>query len=440
MRGSMSELVLNYEGKDLLKKLKKLSEVSSMKDVKNITHTQFPGKHCPLTGALLVAKGIKDSLALVVGTDECVYYSKAMTISFDGYGGLHGRMVSVRLDTNDITFGSVEKVEEAFEELTEHYKPSCVFLISTCLIEIIGDDFDALASALTKKYNIPVLPVHTEHFKCEDHLPGVERALTACAEFIEKLECNNKVNILGQRAGEFEKSELYKYLTNSHVEINLQLPKECHLEEVKLAARAKLNIVVNATAIGLAKKMKEKLGIPYVIFYKYASPETNYKVYQDIFKILEKEIPKEITSLYENLKKSYEETKNTFEGLSYIYGGTPFTTFEFNKLLCEMGLVPQLLQIGDIQEEDADDIKAITTKHDPLVARIPNMAGLLNVHQRLMPTFTFGVGYPGMLTKLGIIPVRFEGAQDMLGLEVSQLFLDGMKKAYQDYTDNKENK
>lgn len=438
MRGNMSDFVLNYEGKDLLKDLRKLSETQSMKDVKNITHTQFPGTHCPLTGALLVSRGIKDSLALVVGTDECVYYSKSMTISFAGFGGLHGRVVSVRLDTNDITFGSVEKVEEAFVELVEDYQPSCVFLISTCLIEIIGDDFDALAAKLTKQYNLPVLPVHTEHFKCEDHLPGVERGLTACADLMEKSECNGKVNILGQRQGDFEKSELYKTLQSVGVEINLQLPKICTLNEVKSASKAKMNIVVNATAIGLAKKMQENLGIPYVVFYKYASQETAFKAYQDIFKILDKEIPNNIVSLYETLKKRYADSLEMYKGLTYVYGGAPFTSFEHNRLLVEMGLIPKLLQISSIGDDDSENIKAIIEKYDPLMARIPNMAGMLNVYERLKPDLSFGVGFPGMLTKLGITPVRFEDAHDMIGLENSQLFLDGMEKAYQEYTKLKE--
>ncbi len=120
----MFESALNFKNRNLLEKLTRLKSVSNMKNVKNITHTQFPGTHCPLTGALLLSRGFKDSLALVVGTDECVYYSKSMTISFSGYGGMHGRVVSVHLDTNDITFGSVEKVEEAYEELIEDYSLS----------------------------------------------------------------------------------------------------------------------------------------------------------------------------------------------------------------------------------------------------------------------------------------------------------------------------
>ncbi len=436
----MFDSVLNYKNKNLLEKVGRLNTVTSMKDVKNITHTQFPGKHCPLTGALLVSRGIKDSLALVVGTDECVYYSKSMTISFAGYGGLHGRVVSVRLDTNDITFGSVEKVEEAFEELVEDYTPSCVFLISTCLIEIIGDDFDALAAALTKKYNLPVLPVHTEHFKCEDHLPGVERALSACTDIMEKTENTNTINILGQRQGEFEKTEVYQILQESGIEINLQLPRECTLDIVKTAPKAKMNLVVNSTAHSLAERMEEKFGTPYVIFDKSSSHETIFKAYKEIFETFGIPLPQKITDKYEATRENFESKRNIFDGLTYIYSASPFITFENNRLLTEFGLEPLLLQVGSVNKHDMEDIKAILEKHNPYVARIPNSPAMANIYETLKPNFSFGIGYPGELEKMNIIPVRFHSSHNKLGFELAELFLEAIDKAHEDYKNLMEKK
>ncbi len=436
----MFESALNYDNENLLDKLKRLSAVHTIKDIKNITHTQFPGKHCPLTGALLVSRGIKDSLALIVGTDECVYYSKSMTIGFTGYGGLHGRCVSVRLDTNDVTFGSVEKIEAAFDELLEEYKPSCVFLISTCLIEIIGDDFDALADQLTKKYKLPVLPVHTEHFKCIDHMPGIERALASCVYLMKKQEQTNSVNILGQRHGEFDTTELSRVLKEADIEINMQLPKECTIDIVNVAPKAKMNIVVNDTAHVLAQRMEEEFGIPYVIFYKSASADTNYNAYQQIFKTFNMSFPQAIEEQYKELKQRFEAMKNVLKGLTYIYGSAPFAPFEHNRLLCELGLVPLLLQLSDVDEYDEADIQAILEKHDPLVARIPNTPAMMRVYKILNPDFGIGVGNPAMAKELNVVPVRHENSYDMLGLEMAELFLESIEKAQNVYKQFKEGK
>ncbi len=55
------------------------------------------------------------------------------------------------------------------------------------------------------------------------------------------------------------------------------------------------------------------------------------------------------------------------------------------------------------------------------------------VYKTLKPNFSFGVGYPGMLDEMNIIPVRFETSSDMLGLELAETFLQGIDKAYEDY-------
>lgn len=115
------------DGKELVEKLAKLSQVQSIKDIPQLTHALFPGTHCPLMGAAMAVGGIKDSLIVVVGTDECTYYTKSMTIHSEKFGGIGGRCVSVVLDDHDVTFGSAEKVQEAFKEIIEEYRPQCVF-------------------------------------------------------------------------------------------------------------------------------------------------------------------------------------------------------------------------------------------------------------------------------------------------------------------------
>ena len=80
------------DGKELVEKLAKLSQVQSIKDIPQLTHALFPGTHCPLMGAAMAVGGIKDSLIVVVGTDECTYYTKSMTIHSEKFGGIVKRI------------------------------------------------------------------------------------------------------------------------------------------------------------------------------------------------------------------------------------------------------------------------------------------------------------------------------------------------------------
>ena len=186
-------------GEQLLNRLTRLSEVETIKDVKSLTEALFPGTHCPLMGAAMAVRGLKDAMLMIIGTEECSYYTKHMTIYSEEFGGLYGRCVSVVLDDHDITFGCNKKLEDAFKEMIEEYSPKAVYLVSTCVVEIIGDDIDAIADIFTEQYQIPVMPVHTEHFKCENHLPGLERTITASLKLMQSCPCDGSVNILGQR-------------------------------------------------------------------------------------------------------------------------------------------------------------------------------------------------------------------------------------------------
>ena len=405
------------DGKKLLAQMKKLRDVETIKDVKSLTAAMFPGTHCPLMGAAMAVRGIKDSMMIIIGTDECSYYTKHMTLHSEEYGGLEGRVVSVVLDSHDVTFGCVKKVEKAFRELMEDYKPSAVFLVTTCVVEIIGDDFDAVADALTKEYSVPVMAVHTEHFKCENHMPGIERTITACLPLMEKLPCDGSVNLLGQRMGNFDQTELSRVLKNAGVHIGVQLPCGCTVQDIRRAAAAKVNIVVHEIALPLARKMKVKFGIPYVFFDKFVDPERIAACYQSLFEALELPLPEEVCALRAKAKAAVENNREKLSGVTFIYGNTPFRCFEYSRFMTSLGMIPQILQTAAIQQEDREDIAAILALSDPYITKTANIAPLQYIYDELHPMLYLGHEYANRLRSKGIAIVRSDQANSMLGFE-----------------------
>lgn len=405
------------DGKKLLAQMKKLRDVETIKDVKSLTAAMFPGTHCPLMGAAMAVRGIKDSMMIIIGTDECSYYTKHMTLHSEEYGGLEGRVVSVTLDSHDVTFGCVKKVEKAFRELMEDYKPSVVFLVTTCVVEIIGDDFDAVADALMEEYGVPVMAVHTEHFKCENHMPGIERTITACLPLMKKLPCDGSVNLLGQRMGNFDQTELSRVLKNAGVRIGVQLPCGCTVEDIRRAAAAKVNIVVHEIALPLARKMKAKFGIPYVFFDKFVDPDRIAACYHSLFEALELPLPEEVPALLAEAKAAVESSREKLSGVTFIYGNTPFRCFEYSRFMTSLGMVPQILQIAAIQPEDREDIAAILAVSDPYITKTANIAPLQYIYDELHPMLYLGHEYANRLRAKGIAMVRSDRANSMLGFE-----------------------
>lgn len=52
---------MGLNGEKMLQNLKRLSQVDKMKQVEPLSYALFPGYHCPLMGAMLTIRAIKDS-------------------------------------------------------------------------------------------------------------------------------------------------------------------------------------------------------------------------------------------------------------------------------------------------------------------------------------------------------------------------------------------
>lgn len=422
---------VGMDGNELLGRLNRLSRVQTIKDIPQLTTALFPGTHCPLMGAAMIAGGIKDCLLIIVGTDECSYYTKSLTLS-DRYGGINGRCVSVVLNSHDVTFGSAESMHKAFKEIVAEYRPKCVMLVTTCVIEVIGDDYDAIAEELTKQYSIPVMAVHTEHFKCEDHFPGFERAITACQSIMQPQKCDGSVNVLGQRFGDFADTELYALLKKSGVKIGVQLPSGCTAEEIRRAPAAKVNIVVHDIALPLAQAMQEQYNIPYVYFNRFAAPEKILQAYQHLFAYLELSLLAEVNAKFDECKALEQEILPVVQGVPYIFGNTQYDCFELNSYLCRLGMVPQLIQSNKLREEDFADIESILAATDPYVCKAANIAPLQYVYNILHPWIYIGHEFGERLRRKGIAQLHSDPAGKMLGFECNTFLLKILQQAVAD--------
>ena len=408
------------DGKELLSRLIRLSQIEDpKKDIHSLTYAQFPGTHCPLMGAAMAVRGIQGGVMMIVGTDECAYYTKHMTIHSEDWGGLMGRCVSVTIDQHDITFGCARKVEAAYAELLEEEKPEAVFLVTTCVPEIIGDDFDAVAQAMTDRYGVPVMAVHTEHFKCENHMPGVERVITACISLMQEQEKDGSVNVIGQRMGRFADTELFQVLKEAGVPIGAQLPSGCTIDEVRRAPAAKVNIVVNEIGLPLARKMSQRFGTPYVFFDKFVDPVHIAAGYERLFGFLDLPVPSKLSGLRQAAEEAARQAGEALRGVTFIYGNTPFRCLECCAYMASLGMVPQLIQSHGILEEDAADVKRILESADPYMTQAANISPLQYIYDELCPMLYLGHEYPMRLRKKGIAQVHTDQGGGMLGYEVT---------------------
>jgi len=420
---------MGLDGNEMLRSLKHLSEVERMKQVVPLSYALFPGYHCPLMGAMLTIKEIDSSVMVVLGPDECAYYTKMAT---DGTGmAADGcQIVSIVLDQHDVTFGCQKKLEAAFAELAKEYNPKAVFLVTTCVPEVTGDDVDSLADNLIEEYEFPILVFHAENFKTDDHLPGIEHTMSECIHLMEAQECDGSVNVLGLRLGDFRRTETAQILRECNVPIGMLLPGKTSVEEIRRAPEAKVNLVVHPVGLPLAKKMKEKFGIPYVDFQRFSEPKTILACYQSLFQCLEQPMPEKIRTMYEAAEKRTENARPLLAGGRYISGNTALCNYEMHSFLHRrLGLTAQLLQISDLDEDGLVWRKDILQYADPYVTRAANIGALQYLYPVLKPDYNLGAGAAREMIKSGTVPVQMMQAYNTLGFEVNEMVVNAFLQA-----------
>lgn len=424
---------MSLDAKRMLKTLKHLSETETMKQVKPLSYALFPGYHCPLMGAMMTICEIRNSVMVVIGPDECAYYTKLATSG--GTMQANGcEIVSVVLNQHDVTFGCQEKMDEAFAELMEEFSPEAVYLVTTCVVEVIGDDIEAMAQQYSAQYGLPVITVHAENFKTDDHMPGIEHTMEASLALMEKQPvCEDCVNILGLRLGSFAATETARYLAESGVCTAMMLPGNTSPEEIRTAPKAKCNVVVHPVGLPLAREMQKQFGTPYVLFERYCDPDRIYQCYGELYAVLGKELPHSLTELCEAMKAKTEAARNRLAGKTYICGNTALCNYEFHSFLAgRLSMTPTLLQISDLDEDSAVFREELLQYCDPYVTRSANMIAIRTLYPELHPDFNIGAGAADALRENGIVTVRMHNPYNTLGFEVCDMVLNAFLTAEQE--------
>lgn len=414
----------------MLKNMKHLSETANMKQVKPLSYALFPGYHCPLMGAMMTICEIDNSVMVVIGPDECAYYTKLATSG--GAMQANGcEIVSVVLNQHDVTFGCQEKMDEAFAELMEEFSPEAVYLVTTCVVEVIGDDIEAMAQQYSAQYGLPVIVVHAENFKTDDHMPGIEHTMEASIALMEKQPvCEDCVNILGLRLGNFANTEAARYLKESGVCTAMMLPGKTSPEEIRTAPRAKCNIVVHPVGLPLAKAMQEKFDTPYVVFERYSDPDRIYDCYKELYDVLGKELPESLAPLHAEMSERTVSAKESLTGKTYICGNTALCNYEFHSFLAgKLDMIPKLLQISDLDDDSISFREELLQYCDPYVTRSANMIAIRTLYPELRPDFNIGAGTADALRKNGIVTVRMRNPYNTLGFEVCGMVMDAFLMA-----------
>ena len=173
------------------------------------------------------------------------------------------------ISENDIIFGGEKKLYKAVVQVINNFNPSAVFVYSTCITALIGDDLDAVCKAVVEKYKIPVIPVHSPGFVGSKNLGnrlGGEALLQHVIGSKEpKYTTNYDINIVGEYNIAGEMWAVTTLLEKLGIRVLGKMTGDAKYEDICFAHRAKLNVMICSKAlINVASSMKEKYDIPYI--------------------------------------------------------------------------------------------------------------------------------------------------------------------------------
>lgn len=116
---------------------------------------------CVYSGARVVLNPVKDAYHLVHGPIGCASYTWDIRGSLTSGSDIFRTSFSTDLREKDIVFGGEKKLTTIITELMENdnYQPEVIFIYSTCVVGVIGDDLKAVARRAEEKYGIRVIPV-----------------------------------------------------------------------------------------------------------------------------------------------------------------------------------------------------------------------------------------------------------------------------------------
>lgn len=221
---------------------------------------------CTLTGALSVTTHVRNTASIVHGPKGCTHHNFSLlhATGLDNETVTLPALVSTALCESDIVFGGEGALLRTLETVTAS-EVDAIFVLSTCIVDTIGDDVVAVCS---RDYDVPVIVVPTAGFLGGTFQNGVVNALSAIAGAAGPVPVRDCVNIIGEKNLEYEVEENYaevvRLLETLGIAVNLRFVHDITFDEIGTLGAARLNILREPALTPVGEFLKQRFGTPYI--------------------------------------------------------------------------------------------------------------------------------------------------------------------------------
>ncbi len=233
-----------------------------------LNSSRFEG--CTLTGALSVLTEVRDAVCIIHGPAGCTHHNFSLLHATLLSSGrlVVPRLLSTNLTENDIIFGGEEALEATIAQaLSLSPAPASIFVLSTCIVETIGDDTGAVCA---KPRGVPVIAVPTAGFLGGVFDTGIRNALSSVASLAGPgtTDAPLSANLIGEKNLEYgvdeNAAEIARLLDRLGIGINLRFVRGIRTHDLDRLGSATVNILREPALETVGEDLRKRFGTPFV--------------------------------------------------------------------------------------------------------------------------------------------------------------------------------
>ncbi len=240
---------------------------------------------CAFDGAQISLFPYADAVHLVHGPQTCLGASWETRETKTSYAGRDHTVMgfTTGITTNDVIFGGDKRLADSIDYVMQHYKPEAIFVYSTCVTALVGDDMDMTCSIASEKHGVPVVPVHAPGFVGGKNL-GSRLAGEAVLENLigtkePEVTTPYDINLIGDYNVTGDMWQYLPIFEKIGIRVLSSMSGDGRVGDIRTAHRAKLNVIVCAKSlITLCRKMQENYGIPWISVSFYGKRDTTFAI------------------------------------------------------------------------------------------------------------------------------------------------------------------
>ena len=240
---------------------------------------------CAFDGAQISLFPYADAVHLVHGPQTCLGASWETRETLTSYKGRDHTVMgfTTGITTNDVIFGGDKRLADSIDYIMEKYKPEAIFVYSTCVTALVGDDIDMTCSIASEKHGVPVVPVHAPGFVGGKNLGSRLAGEAVLENLIGTKEPETTtpydINLIGDYNVTGDMWQYLPIFEKIGIRVLSSMSGDGRVGDIRCAHRAKLNVIVCAKSlITLCRKMQENYGIPWISVSFYGKRDTTFAI------------------------------------------------------------------------------------------------------------------------------------------------------------------